>query len=153
MTIDTQPGDTFTVYPSGTLVQYRERKSRVVSSTDWRSAQREGKETNIDPALARQIITAAGHTITETTPPAAPVPCPTHAVVRRGGTETGYRGTEAECLNEVKACWGEHYEVRPLAPAPLSPAMRAFIKWFTDAGYPTELRNLARNLLAEGGAK
>lgn len=128
MKIDIQPGDTFTI-SQGNVRQARGNKRRTLETDYWWKLPAHGTpETSITREAFVAIARWAGHTIEEVQPQPAPVPWPTHAVVRKDtGKCIGFRGTEQECKHEVEACWGDHYEVRPLAPAPLSPNMLKFI--------------------------
>jgi len=111
--------------------------------------------------VAKQIIHAAGHTITEATPQPTPVPWPTHAVVSVVSGAICNLGTEQECIKYRTSIGASEitYTVRPLAPAPMSDKMRALIDALDNAAYcgwtddaRAELRKAARALLAEGGA-
>ena len=153
MTIDIQPGDTFRIATTGVIWQVRAGQYRACFSSGnmtWFEPAQHYRGNEIPRNKAIEILTLAGHTITETTPPATPVPWPTHAVVDCSGALVAF-GTFEQC----KAYSGsDTYTVRPLAPAPLSPAMRAFIEVIrTDTYGATTIREAAAALLAEGGAK
>ena len=169
MTIDIQPGDTFQIDESFRLIQLRKevynwRWRFPAGEFEWGFITLDPKRT-ITAEFARQIITAAGHTIQETTPPPAPVPWPTHAVVDVNRDLILLLGSKEACEKAVRSGGIENHEVRPLAPAPPSSAMRSFIEAFevysnrvmrhTDT--PGSIENLlltaCRNLLAEGGAQ
>jgi hypothetical protein len=151
MTIDVHPLDTFTIWENGTLCQYRSGKMRWPDSHTWEIGDPAKCERQVSNADAITVLKIAGHTIAEYKPEPVLIPFATHAVVNTGtNTCTGFRGTEEECKHEVQACWGEHYEVRPIAPAPLSPKMRAFIEAVAATSVHGNVIVAARELLAEG---
>lgn len=155
MKIDIQLGDTFAICELGNVYQFRNGKCRGIWWKDWHTEGNRSGLRYLDPALARQIITAAGHTIEEVTPSPAPVPWPTHAAVNKCIGVIVATGTLEQCQKYIYHP-SDHYEVRPLAPAPLSPAMRRFLDriwaWAGAAG-EDEIADAARNLLAEGGGQ
>ena len=163
MQIDIHPGDTFTIWTNGAILQYRNDTTRWLGDDVWAtgSTSRCHDERELCPATARQIIHAAGHTITEATPQPTPVPWPTHAVVSVVSGAICNLGTEQECIKYRTSIGASEitYTVRPLAPAPMSDKMRALIDALDNAAYcgwtddaRAELRKAARALLAEGGA-
>ena len=152
MTIDIQLGDTFTINPDSVIRQTRGNKRRRFGDAEWWTGSVAG-EAHLSMDVARQIITAAGHTVQEVQPPPTPVPWPTHAVVQK--TDPGlieWTGSLDACNEHARGAEA-NYEVRPLAPAPLSPAMRAFIGSFLMADVSKKIADTAKSLLAEGGAK
>jgi hypothetical protein len=166
MTIDIHPGDTFTIWTNGAILQYRNDTTRWLGDDVWAtgSTSRCHDERELCPATARQIILAAGHTITEAQPQPTPVPWPTHAVVKKTDPNLiAWTGSIDACNDHVRGCEA-NYEVRPLAPAPPSPKMREFIEAFEvyanrnlpDSVKPgsieRKLLDATRALLAEGGA-
>jgi hypothetical protein len=163
MTIDIHPGDTFTIWTNGAILQYRNDTTRWLGDDVWAtgSTSRCHDERELCPATARQIILAAGHTITEAQPQPTPVKWPTHAVVGKVNGVVYRMGTKDQCdlwIKETSLSCDSH-EVRPLAPAPMSDKMRALIDALDNAAYcgwtddaRAELRKAARALLAEGGA-
>jgi hypothetical protein len=156
MTIDIHPGDTFTIWTNGAILQYRNDTTRWLGDDVWAtgSTSRCHDERELCPATARQIILAAGHTITEAEPQPTPVPWPTHAVLDCTGALVAF-GDAKTCNAYSNA---EVSAVRPLAPAPLSPAMVTLLKALDDYFHQqpmlaaTCINVSIRNLLAEGGA-
>lgn len=164
MTIDIQPGDTFKILPGGRVYQCRGTNRRWLSHDQWHARfPNESDAVEMPLDVAKAVITAAGHTVQEVQPPPAPVPCPTHAVINRDDGCIEYAGTHDQCVR--KADGHRIYEVRPLAPAPLSPNMLKFIAAIEahvryterDSGLKGSMTNIimttAQALLAEGGAK
>ena len=160
MQIDIHPGDTFTINPDGVFRQTRGDKRRRFGDSEWWTGSVAG-EAHVSMDVAKQIIHAAGHTITEAQPQPTPVKWPTHAVVGKVNGVVYRMGTKDQCdlwIKETSLSCDSH-EVRPLAPAPMSDKMRALIDALDNAAYcgwtddaRAELRKAARALLAEGGA-
>ena len=157
MTIDIQPGDTFTASHSCGLYQHRNDKERFISVNGdgcfYTASNHQRRLINREAAIA-WIRDGLGHTVQETQPPPAPVPWPTHAVVSNLTGCIIRLGTEQACRDWI-GCEADTqaYTVRPLAPAPLTPAMRAFIEAVRKTTDYVEVDEAARNLLAEGGAQ
>jgi hypothetical protein len=152
MTIDIQPGDTFTINKGGQPYQWRNGKFRSLFSSDWHTGGSGIDHNGLSRDTFAAIAGWAGHTITEATPAPTPVPWPTHVVVSKVNGLVNFRGTHDQCLQFVGGLPVEH-DIRPLAPAPLSPKMRAFIEAVAnDYNVNIRTKTAAANLLAEGGA-
>jgi hypothetical protein len=162
MDIDFQPDDTFRITHIARLAQFRGNKCRFVSEREWVSNDEVITKhfKVISREFARDIIHAAGHTIIEATPAPTHVPWPTNVVV---GEITGIifrMGTKEQCERWIRehSLGSDNHEVRPLAPAPLTPAMVTLLKSFD--GYFRQQPTIAAEriniaicaLLNEGGA-
>ncbi len=130
MTIDIQPGDTFTINKGGQPYQWRNGKFRSLFSSDWHTGGSGIDHNGLSRDTFAAIAGWAGHTITEATPAPTPVPWPTHVVVGKINGVVYRMGTKDQCdlwTKETSLSCDSH-EVRPLAPAPLSPAMVTLLK-------------------------
>jgi hypothetical protein len=160
MTIDIHPTDTFAMEGDGGLIQYRGSKTtgeltyRRLGQVGWNPTNGSPLVRAVTSELAHMVIAAAGHTITEAQPAPTPVPWPTHAVLDCTGALVAF-GDAKTCNAYSNA---EVSAVRPLAPAPLSPAMVTLLKALDDYFHQqpmlaaTCINVSIRNLLAEGGA-
>jgi hypothetical protein len=156
MKIDIQIGDVFRITHIARLAQYRGDKCRFVGECAW-IANDEVITKHfkvISDDFARQIILAAGHTITEATPPPTPVPWPKFCVVHNTHGGILFYGSYEQCRSHIGVSDAGIKSIHPLAPAPLSPALLEFMENVAkNEGNAIVTAAAARKfLLAEGGA-
>jgi hypothetical protein len=154
MTIDTHPTDTFTASYSSGLYQHRGDKCRFINvenAAGWNGTQSHSRRVVPRDVALAWIRDGLGHTITEGQPQPTPVPWPTHAVVSKINGLVNFRGTHDQCLQFIGGLPVEH-NIHPLAPAPLTPAMRRFLHAFASESGSASIRIAAQEALNEGGA-
>ena len=132
MTIDIQPGDTFTIWPNGAILQYRSTTTRWLDDEMWASggAGPCPDERIIERADVINIITAAGHTIEEVQPKYIEPPRP-------GMFDNPPPAAPAPLSHNERECWT---------------LMQTFLR--ENFNRANGLQNaIEKMLLAEGGAK